>query len=154
MKFSTRQDIEAPIEYVFERAADFDGHARQAMRRGVDVERADELAGVGVGMCWKVRFDFRGKPRHVLGELAEFDTPNGYLIQSVSSGIAADFDVELLPLSRNRTRLKAGLQLSPTTLSARLLVKSLKLAKGNLDERFQRRILQFATDIQGSYARR
>jgi hypothetical protein len=154
MKFSTRQDIEAPIEYVFERAADFESHARQAMRRGVDVERTDEVAGVGIGMCWNVGFDFRGKPRRVLGELAEFDVPNSYLIQSVSGGILADFDVELLPLSRNRTRLKAGLQLSPKTLPARLLVRSLKLAKGNLDERFQRRILQFATDIQVGFARR
>ncbi len=154
MKFSTRQDIEAPIEYVFERAADFEAHARQAMRRGVAVERADDLAATGTGMCWNVRFDFRGKPRRVRGELTEFDLPNSYLIQSVSAGISADFDVELLSLSRNRTRLKAGLQLLPKTISARLLVQSLKLAKGSLDERFEKRIVQFASDIQGSFARR
>ncbi len=151
MKFSTRQDIEAPIEFVFDRTADFDAIERQALPRGIEVSRADTLSGVECGTQWNVVFPFRGKSRKVKGELAEFDCPNNYLIQSVSGGVEADFRVVFLPLSRNRTRVIVGLQLSPKTLSARLLVQSLKLAKKSLDLRFSTRIAQFASDVQNRY---
>ncbi|MEE9428201.1 MAG: SRPBCC family protein [Paracoccaceae bacterium] len=152
MKFSTRQDIEAPIEFVFDRTADFDALERQALRRGIEVDRADNLNCNGCGMQWNVRFPFRGKSRKAKGELTEYDVPNSYLIQSVSGGVEADFDVEFLPLSRGRTRVIVGLQLSPKSLSAKLLVQSLKLVKSSLDERFANRIKQFASDIQNRYS--
>jgi len=151
MKFSTRQDIEAPISYVFDRTADFEAIERQAMRRGIEVDRIDDLTANRCGMCWNVIFPYRGKPRKIKGELIQYDAPNSYLIQSVSGGVDADFDVELLPLSRNRTRVIVGLQLSPKTLSARLLMQSLKLAKNSLDTRFANRIAQFASDVQNRY---
>ena len=151
MKFSTRQDIAAPIDYVFGRTADFEAIERQAMRRGIAVDRADNLDCTGLGMRWDVVFPYRGKSRNIKGELTEYDMPNSYLIQSVSGGVEADFDVEFLPLSRCRTRVIVGLQLSPKTLSARLLLQSLKLAKNSLDERFAKRIAQFASEVQNRY---
>jgi len=152
MKFSTRQDIEAPIDYVFGRTTDFEAIERQALRRGIEVDRADTLDGTGRGMRWNVEFPYRGKSRKIKGELTEYDAPNSYLIQSVSGGVEADFDMEFLPLSRNRTRMIVGLQLSPKSLSARLLVQSLKLAKKSLDERFAKRIAQIASDVQNRYS--
>lgn len=154
MKFSTRQDIEAPVDYVFQRASDFVGFERQALRRGIDIERADERSDNGVGMRWNAGFLFRGKRRKVQAELSQYDAPNILLIQSVSGGIEADFEVEFMPLSRNRTRVKVGLQLSPKTLSSRLLIQSLKFAKNNLNSRFGVRIAQFGSDVEEKYTRR
>lgn len=151
MKFSTRQDIEAPIGYVFDRTADFEAIERQAMRRGITVDRIDDLDIPACGMRWNVEFDYRGKARKIKGELTGYDSPNSYMIRSVSGGVEADFDVEFLPLSRGRTRVIVGLQLSPKTISARLLVQSLKLAKTSLDARFAKRIAQFASEVQDRY---
>lgn len=152
MKFSNRHDIEAPIDFVFARAVDFDAHAKQALRRGVEVDRTDDQITSGPGMCWDIRFPFRGKLRTVRGNLCEFETPHSFLIQSVSGGIEAEFDVEFLALSRNRTRIRTGLQLSPKSISAKLLVQSLRFSKSNLDQRFDKRVRQFASDIQDRYA--
>lgn len=152
MKFSTRQDIEAPIEFVFDRTTDFEALERQALRRGIEVDRDDDLMVTGPGMRWNIQFAYRGKPRKIKGELTEFDIPNSYLIQSVSGGVEADFDVEFLPLSRNRTRMVVGLQLSPKSISARLLVQSFKLVKSSLDDRFSNRIAQFASEVQSRYS--
>jgi len=151
MKLSTRQDIEAPIDFVFQRATDFSGFERQALRRGIDFERVDDLSDVGQGMRWTAQFSFRGKTRRLQAELADYDMPNALLIQSVSGGVEADLDVEFLPLSRNRTRVKVGLQLSPKSLSSRLLIQSLKFAKSNLKNRFAGRIDSFSKDVESRY---
>jgi len=37
MKFAAREDIEAPIEYVFSQISDFPALERSALRRGADV---------------------------------------------------------------------------------------------------------------------
>ncbi len=154
MKFSTRQDVEAPIDFVFRHAADFEAHARQAMRRGIGVARADNLAEPAPGMCWNLQFTYRGKDRRMFGELVEFDVPGRFVIQSESGGIESLFEAEFLTLSKGRTRLRAGLRISPRTLSARLFVQSLKLAKGRLSEAFASRVAQFAEDIEDRYAER
>ena len=38
MELSGSQDIEAPIDFVFDAITDFDGFTRHALRRGVEVE--------------------------------------------------------------------------------------------------------------------
>ncbi|MGR3662863.1 MAG: SRPBCC family protein [Paracoccaceae bacterium] len=151
MKFSTRQDIEAPIDYVFACAADFSNIEKQAMRRGIAIERTDELTEDGIGMCWKAGFSYRGKPRNIEAELTQFEAPNNIVIRSVSGGLDGDFDVEFLPLSRNRTRVHIGLQMSPKSLTARLLIQSLKFAKSSLDTRFSKRVASFGADIENRY---
>lgn len=154
MKFSTRHDIAAPIGFVFVCATDFAGFERQALRRGIDIGRSDAARGVVAGMRWKAQFAYRGKTRKLAGELTRLDEPNSFLIQSVSGGVESDLDVEFLPLSRQRTRVRVALNLAPKTLSARLLVQSLKFSKNSLDARFARRVGQFAVDIEAQFGQR
>ena len=151
MKFSTRHDIEAPIDFVFQQSTDFVGFERQALRRGIDVGRADAAGGEGVGMKWNATFTFRGKTRKIQAELTKIEPAQFLQIFFVSGGIRGELDIELLALSRNQTRVKAGLLLKPDTLSARLLIQSLKFAKGNLTARFKTRIQQFGTDVEDRY---
>ncbi|MBV1866364.1 MAG: SRPBCC family protein [Marinosulfonomonas sp.] len=152
MKFSTRQDINAPVEFVFERATDFGSFERQAMRRGVEIERVDENDENCVGMQWSAKIPFRGKLRRVRAELTEYDAPHRLFFQSVSGGVEANMEVELLPLSRQRTRIRLGLTLLPRTLPARLLVQSLKFAKNNLDDKFAKRVISFGRDVEDRHA--
>ncbi len=77
MKFTTREDIEAPIEHVFAAVTDFDGFERQALRRGAEVTRKDTMGKPGVGSEWNLKFTFRGKRREVDARIAKFDMPNG-----------------------------------------------------------------------------
>jgi len=148
MKFSTRHDIEAPVEVVFEDATDFARFERQARRRGVDVKRLDRLAQIGIGMRWAIQFPYRGKQRRLHAELAHIHGPEEVNLISASNGIDTQLHLELLALSQNRTRLKIGLELKPRSLQARLLIQSLKFAKGNLDRKFIERVASFGRDVE------
>ncbi len=153
MKFSTRQDIEAPVDFVFGRATDFSAFEKQALRRGIEIARTDDLTVAAPGMRWNATFAFRGKPRRIDAELAAFDDPNAFLIQSATGGVESDLVVDFMALSRSRTRVVVGLDMRPKTLSARLFIQSLKFAKANLYGRFETRVARFARDIEEQYNR-
>ena len=60
MKFSTKEDIEAPLDHVFARLTDFDGLERSALRRGAEVTRVDTQAKAAGGSIWDATFDTTG----------------------------------------------------------------------------------------------
>lgn len=154
MIFTTKEDIEAPREHVFAAVSDFDRFERQALRRGAEVSRLDGLTAPSLGMTWHIAFRLRGKRREIEVELIEHDPPNRMIFESRSPNIAGQMIVDLVALSRNRTRLGLDIELKPKTLSARLLVQSMKLAKGNLNKRFKQRVAEFAKATEESYRTR
>jgi carbon monoxide dehydrogenase subunit G len=151
MKFSTREDIEAPIEHVFQHVSDFDGFERQALRRGAEVLRQDTYGKPGIGSEWTLKFPFRGKERLVLAQITKFDGPNGYVADTEGGGLDGKVTVDLVALSPRRTRMNIVFDLTPKTLTARLLVQSLKFAKSNLNKRLANRVWVFAQDIEDKY---
>lgn len=151
MKFLTKEDIEAPIAHVFAKVSDFDSFENSARRRGAEINRIDDMENSGVGMCWDVGFMMRGKQRQIAIEVDGYETPNSMNFISRSKGLGGIMMVDLVALSRGRTRLGLTLELKPQTLSARLLVQSLKLARGNLNKRFHLRVADYAKDMEDQY---
>lgn len=154
MKLSTRQDVEAPIDAVFDMLCDFDSFERAAMRRGAEVRRLDHLSAPGVGMTWQAVFDLRDKRREVQLEIVSFDRPNEIVVHSTSPGLQGTMSFELVALARYRTRVMVALDVRPLTLSARLLMQSFKLAKGSLSGKFEMRIAEYARLIEDRHAAR
>ncbi|MDF1855104.1 SRPBCC family protein [Pseudooceanicola sp.] len=148
MKFVAKEDIEAPIEFVFDDVSDFESFQRSAMRRGAEITRTDSLSEVGVGMSWDVAFDLRGRRREMAVKLVEFEKPTEMRFEAESPSLNVDCWIELIALSRKRTRIKLHLELKPQNLSARLLVQSLKLAKTNLTKRLQLKVADYASLVQ------
>lgn len=153
MKFSTREDVEIPIDVAFEMLCDFDAFERAAMRRGADIQRKDALDEPGVGMQWQAKFEIRGKERDMLLQMTEFERPNVMGAFSKVSGLEVTGQLEFLALSRTRTRLSVMIDISPKTLSARLLVQSLKLAKTSLTKRFKQRVAEWGKGFEDRYNR-
>lgn len=151
MKFSTKEDIEAPIDVVFDMLCDFESFERSAMRRGAEVQRLDKMSEPGVGMEWDAAFDMRGKRRELRIEMVTFDRPNEMVLESRSVGLNGLMSFELIALSRSRTRVHVALDIKPLNLSARLLVQSLKLAKTSLTKKYKLRIAEYAKGMEDRY---
>ncbi|MCT4611295.1 MAG: SRPBCC family protein [Pelagimonas sp.] len=153
MQLTAKEDIEAPLDRVFADLSDFENHERQALRRGIEVERLSEGTVTGEGRTWRVGFNFRGKKRQANIALSKFSAPEQMIFDTVSGGLEVRLVVDVVALSRGRTRISTTVDFLPKTLSARLLVQSLKLAKGGLDKRFRVRMGVLAKDLEDKLRR-
>lgn len=148
MKFSSREDINQPVETVFAAVSDFARFERTALRHGAEVARVDDLGAPGVGATWHSQLAYRGRKREVTTELTTFDVPEQMVIALRSRGVKGAFSVQLIPLSPRRTRLMVQLELRPKTLGVRVFLQSLRLAKASMNKRFKRAVRDFARDIE------
>ncbi len=149
MKLTTKEDTEVPIEVAFKAVSDFASFERSALRREVEVEPFQNEDGA---RAWNIGFNFRGKARKMTAHVAEFDAPNGYTLAGTSGGLEGELDIELVALSKKRTRITVTMHSRANTLAARLLLQSIKLAKNNLNRRFRKRVAKLATDLEDRYA--
>ena len=153
MKFSTQEDVEAPIEAVYLMLSDFERFERAAIRRGAEVQRTSKVHPPHVGAAWDVKFSLRGKARTIRIELVKAVAPEELLFDATSQGLETQMSVELVALSQKRTRVSINLALTPKTISARLLVQSLKLAKSNLSKQFEERVAEYGRFIEDHHSR-
>lgn len=153
MELTGREDIDVPIAQAFEMLTDVEVYERSALRRGADVTRIDSLPHPGVGAKWEVSFQFRGKPREANIEITGFDAPNEIEMKAILQGLETGIKIELVALSRTRTRIQFWSGMRANSLSARLLLQSLKLARGNLNKRMAKRLATLRDDLEDRYAR-
>ena len=134
MQFNTREDIALPSETVFAALSDFGAFERSAARHGAEVLQS---GGTATGQGWRVRFPFRGKPRVLEAEILRHEPPRALVSLGRVGGLEGTLALELVSLAPGRTRLLAGLQVVPTTLRARVVLQSARLAKPALNRRFK-----------------
>ncbi|MGM0742357.1 MAG: SRPBCC family protein [Pseudomonadota bacterium] len=153
MKMSAQEDIEAPIAFVYEQITDFPGFERQALRRGAEVVSVESPTALAPGLAWDVSFKLRGKQRKIQIEVKQLDPPNGLVIASRAPTIGGDMVVDLVALSRSRTRMSIAIAMEPKTLSGRLMVQSMKLARKTLTRRLRKRVSEYALDMEERHKR-
>ncbi|MEM8776362.1 MAG: SRPBCC family protein [Pseudomonadota bacterium] len=154
MKFNAQEDVEAPLDFVFSRVTDYQSLERSALRRGAEVQRLDDLPLFGVGMEWDTVFELRGKRRQMRLHVTQCEAPNFVEVLGNSKNIKGLVNVDLVALSRGRTRISVALEMNPKTLSARLLVQSLKLARATMTKQFRARVASYADDIEDRFRAR
>lgn len=148
MRFGAREDIELPAEAVFAALSDFERFERAALRRGAEVLPAGRPRPDGTGRGWIVSFRYRGRKRELVSEVTRNEPPRKLWFDGRIGGLDGRLALDLVALSPRRTRLSVELEILPRTLSARLLIQSLRLAKGRLNARFRKRIGDFRADIE------
>lgn len=144
MKFSSRADLEMPIDTAFDRLSDFPRFEASARRRGADVTR---IAGVGDRQAWDLRFRLRGKMRALSVTLDRFDRPEALSFDGESKSFTIAVALTLVALSRNHTRLGVEVDIRPLTLSARFLLQSARLMKSTYARKFDEGVKAMAVKI-------
>ncbi|MEH6832692.1 MAG: SRPBCC family protein, partial [Sulfitobacter sp.] len=94
-----------------------------------------------------------GKRRQLEIEMITFDKPNEMVFECNSQGLMTLLTTELVALSKNRTRIMMSVDIKPLSLSARLLVQSLKLAKTSLTKKYKLRAAEFVKSLEERHER-
>ena len=130
MKFSTRKDINAQIEDVFQVATDFSRYENKIKKRGVKIRRLGIKEPPEIGAEWEAKFRFRGRSRSLVVELVQFEAPELITFSGAgAAGLIATCQAEFIELSMSRTRMKLGIELRAKSIPARLMLQSMKFAK-------------------------
>lgn len=151
MKLTSRQDIEAPVAFVFDALKDFEGWERAALRRGAEVARTDTLHNIVPGLSWMIKFAYRGRQRRLALRLTNLEQPTQLGFSGVGASMDGQAGIDLLELGSRRTRLSVTLDIRPKTIGARLVLQSMRIAKTRLNRRFADRVGQLCTEIEARY---
>jgi hypothetical protein len=142
MKFSTRCDVNAPAEETFAAFADFQRYVRLAEKRGARVRTLESPI-----FAWTAAFDWNGAARELRGEVTRFDPPRGFVAEMTAGGVEGTLEVEVTAVDAARSRVRVAMEWRPSNMAGRILLQSLKLVKGRLDDRFAARIAEFAAGV-------
>jgi hypothetical protein len=142
VKFSTQVDVEAPAADTFAAFADFSRYVRLAEARGARVEVLPARH-----FAWRARFDWNGAARDLKGEVTRLEAPLGFTAAMAAQLVEGVLEVGVTPLGAARSRVGVAMEWRPLTLPGRLLLQSLRLVKGSLDDRFAARVADFAEGV-------
>jgi hypothetical protein len=151
MKLIAKTDLEAPAAFVYAQLADHAAWEREALRRGADIERPSELPQSGVGAGWRVQVPFRGKARKLLLKVVQMEPDQSLAFSFDGQSLQGDAVLEVQALSARRSRLRVTLDAKPKTIAARLFINTLRLAKGRVQARFDKRLVQLAARIEANH---
>ena len=140
MKFKVAEDVDAPIGFVFERMTDFSQFEADVKRRGADLRRVGNWTQIAEGVQWRGAVQVRGKKRKIEAELTELVPDESAKVDITVGGMEAVYQMAFIALSPEVTRVATELDLKPRTLTARLIIQTLKLARGRVVRRMTRNL--------------
>lgn len=108
----------------------------------------------GGAEAWQLEFRLRGRLRAMALTLERYDRPEELAFLGESKSFNLHGVITLIALSRTRTRLGTEIDLRPRTLSGRLFLQSMRLAKSGYSRKFEASVQSLAERIaQGPLSR-
>ena len=151
MKFSTQKTVGVPSQHLFAAFRDFEEFEQLLMERGAEVRRTGDGDGTGLGMSWDVVFTYRGKRRTACAVVSALSHGENIMIDMTNADMDGQFDVVVEKVTAHKSRVKVGLKVIPKTISTRLLIQSLKLAKSQMTKNFANRIRKYCDKIERTH---
>ena len=147
MKLSTRADTDASVETTFAALTDFERHEYRLQRKEIEIRREPTTERVAVGCMWHATAFWQGRTYTAQSELVTLEKPQSLAIETMCRGVNCLSVIDLLSLPEGGTRIFVSLDLSPTTLSSRLRIQTLRLARGRMSAKLAARVREFAFEI-------
>jgi hypothetical protein len=151
MKFKVSEDVDAPRSMVWARFTDFSGLEADTHRQGATLTRVGDWTSPSKGVEWRGEVMVRGTSRALAARVTRLAPQERCLIESRIGGMACSYEMSFVPLSTDVTRVTLVLDLSADTLSARLVLQTLKLARGRVMQRLQGTIARQGNAAEAAY---
>jgi hypothetical protein len=153
MKFKLSEDVDAPLPLVWDRFTDFHGFEEDARGRGVEVSRVGNWSKTVEGVEWRGAVTIRGKRRAISSKVARMQENELCVLESRIGGMDCLYEMSFVELAPEVTRVSLVLNLSADTLTARLILQTLKLARGRVMQRLQGILARQGNAAEAAYRR-
>jgi hypothetical protein len=151
MKFKVTEDVDAPRAMVWARLTDFGQMEQDARGRGATVTRVGNWTHTAEGVEWRGEVTVRGKVRPLSAKVARLVPEDICLIESRIGGMECVYELNFVALTPEVTRVTVVLDLSAQTLTARLILQTMKLARGRVMQRLQGMIARQGNTVEAAY---
>ncbi|WP_299647430.1 SRPBCC family protein [uncultured Jannaschia sp.] len=146
MKFVATNEVSASIEEVWAAVTDFDAFEARLSQRA-EVERRPP-GPAALGTIWDAQAEVMGASRDVEMRLSELAAPHAMTLSGKSDGIDLTANARLEELGPRRTRLTVTTEAKASSLGAKLMLQSIKLAKKTLVQRYRNYVAGFVRRIE------
>jgi hypothetical protein len=96
----------------------------------------------------------RGKVRTIEARISGFVPEEHLLVESRVGGMDCTYEVVFAPLSAEVTRVSVTLELKASTLSARLLLQTLKIARRKVIQRLEGAVVRQGQAVEADWRAR
>lgn len=145
MELKAGVDTSMAIEEAFAKVTDLDRLEAFAREKGVGVNRLAGEAGSLVGTKWFVTANFRGRMRDFELMVAQHTPPDYQSVTFVSGGLSGEIVTQVSANAEGGTHVDMKIILAAETLTGRLLLQSLKLGRGRIENQLKKRLTKFLT---------
>jgi|SRR6056297_2955219 len=153
MIFETREEVDVPRDFAFDRFADFTRYEQAARGYGADIRRVNGFTEVAEGVSWRGSVVVRGKTRGVEATVTDLTRPAHAQMVTTVGGMRVDVDLVFEEIGPQTTRVFAKAQLVATTLASRLILQTVKLARKKIQTKIDSRIVALANQFEHEYRR-
>ena len=148
MRLTAGEEVGAPAAAAFARLTEFGRIEAAARARGVEVERLGEAP-----MRWRVAFEAAGARRVAEMRLTGIAPPEGAApgridLEAAAPGVAARIALAVAPLGEARCRVGIEATLRGTGFGGRVLLGTLALGAGRIEQAMAERLASFGRDLE------
>jgi cell division protein ZapA (FtsZ GTPase activity inhibitor) len=151
VKFRVSDEVEAPANWVWKGFTDFTFIEAEALANGADLTRVGGWSEPRVGASWHGAVQVRGKARAIEAQVSAFMPPEALVIQTRIGGMRCQYEVALDPLATAVTRVSVMLELSAATMSAKLLLQSMKVARRRVHQRLEGAVVRQGQEVERAW---
>ena len=138
---------------VWARFTDFLGFEEDARGRGAILNRVGNWTQTVQGVEWRGEVTVRGKSRPITAKVTQLVPQELCIVDSRIGGMKCHQEIIFMPLSTTVTRVALMLDLSADTLTARLLLQTMKLARGRVLQKLQGVLARQGNAVEAAYRR-
>lgn len=153
MQFKHSQVIDAPVDYVFARATDFQKFESHSGKKGISFKRQGR-SPIRIGTRWSITVPLRGRNRRFTAQLSEMVPPRTLSYKSTSSKYSAALSLNFTPIGAGMCRMDMLVAAQSRSFATSMVFNSIRLARRRINKRVVIAMEEFAEQIAEDYSRK
>lgn len=146
MKFTATEHISSPIDRVWDRLSDLEGHEARLRPHVDDIERRPP-GPAGQGTDWTARSRILGKERQVEVKVTEMQAPHRLVARAEIESVDISVDIVLTESSPHMTTMTVTTEAVAKGIAGKLLLAAAGAAKDRLSGRYLKQVSGLAKRI-------